>query len=97
MTLNKSKCAFGLRSIAMLGHVISAGSKQPDPDRFQTLFEYPVPDDTKKTATVDWLLCVLRKVDIPVFSKNSSNVAGVGATGISASSVDSKQNSRVEE
>ena len=48
LTLNKSKCAFGLLSIAMLGHVISAGSKQPDPDRFQTLFEYPVPDDTKK-------------------------------------------------
>ena len=41
LTLNLAKCAFGLRSVSMLGHVISAGTKRPDPSRFQTLAQFP--------------------------------------------------------
>ena len=37
LTLNYKKCSFGMRTVAMLGHIISARSKRPDPNRFQTL------------------------------------------------------------
>ena len=33
--------------VAMLGHIISAGSKPPDPDRFQTLESFPIPEEQK--------------------------------------------------
>ena len=47
LTLNYKKCAFGLRTVAMLGHIILAESKRPDPNRFQTLENFPTPEEQK--------------------------------------------------
>ena len=42
LTLNYKKCFFELRTVAMLRHNIAAGSKRHDPDRFQTLENFPI-------------------------------------------------------
>ena len=97
LTLNKSKCAFGLRSLAMLGHVISAGSKQPDPDRFQSLFEYPVPDDTKKLRRLIDFFAYYAKWIFQYSVKIHPMLQALEQRAFPLSSVDSKQNSRVEE
>ena len=44
MTLNKDKCSFGITKISMLGQILENGTKRPDPERLQTLMNYPVPN-----------------------------------------------------
>ena len=53
LTLNYKKCSFGLPTVAMLGHIISAGSKRPDSDRFQTLQNFSGSGRTESFKAVD--------------------------------------------
>jgi hypothetical protein len=41
--VKRSKCAFGARSVAYLGHVISAAGVAMDPAKVQAIFDWPVP------------------------------------------------------
>ena len=43
MTLSCEKCKFGLTSINILWHVIGNGDIKPDPERLETLMNYPIP------------------------------------------------------
>ena len=43
MIPNKDKCSFGITKISMLGHILENVTKRPDPERLQTLMNYPVP------------------------------------------------------
>ena len=48
MTFNKEKCQFGVTEIAFLGHVIGGGKLKPDPSRFASLQNYPLPTNEKE-------------------------------------------------
>ena len=41
LTLNKGKCVFGCKTVPMLGHIVGAGSKHPNPSRIKTLIDFP--------------------------------------------------------
>ena len=45
LTLNEAKCVFRTKTVAMLGHIVEAGTKRPDPERIRTLLDYPVPEN----------------------------------------------------
>ena len=47
MTLNQEKCKYGFTQITYLGHCISSGQIQPDPERLRPLRDMPVPNDPK--------------------------------------------------
>ena len=48
LTLNKAKCVFGCKTVPMLGHIVGAGSKRPDPSRIKTLMEFPIPENSSQ-------------------------------------------------
>ena len=35
LTVNKAKCVFGCKTVPMLGHIVGAGCKRPEPSRIQ--------------------------------------------------------------
>ena len=43
LTLNKARCVFGRKRVSMLGHIVGAGSEQPDPSRIKTLMDVQIP------------------------------------------------------
>lgn len=43
LILNPKKCCFGTTQLKVLGHVISSGYVQPDPDKVKAVKEFPVP------------------------------------------------------
>ena len=47
LSLNLKKCMFNQTSICYLGHVVGNGEIKPDPERIQTLVNFPEPDDFK--------------------------------------------------
>jgi hypothetical protein len=47
LTLNKEKCKFSVKSITLLGYIISNKSIKSDPDRLRPLLDLPIPRDTK--------------------------------------------------
>ena len=48
LTLNKAKCVFGCKTVPMLGHIVGAGSKRPDPSRIKTLMDFPIPENSSQ-------------------------------------------------
>lgn len=48
MTINTDKCQFGQESISFLGHFITNGTLKPDPERFKSLLEFPLPSTVKQ-------------------------------------------------
>ena len=48
LTLNKAKCVFGCKTVPMLGHIVGAGSKRPDPSRIKTLMDFPNPENSSQ-------------------------------------------------
>ena len=46
LTLIKAKCVFGCKTVSMLGHIVRAGSKGPDPSRIKALMDYPIPENS---------------------------------------------------
>lgn len=45
--LKPSKCSFGQRQIAYLGHIVSDGTVAPDPSKIQGVIDWPTPKSTK--------------------------------------------------
>ncbi|XP_018403046.1 PREDICTED: uncharacterized protein LOC108779970 [Cyphomyrmex costatus] len=45
LTLNQKKCIFSVRSVTLLGYVISNKTIKPNPDRLQPLLDLPIPQD----------------------------------------------------
>jgi hypothetical protein len=50
MTFNKDKCQFSVQEIAFLGHIIGGGKLKPDPARFSSLQNYPMPTNEKELS-----------------------------------------------
>ena len=48
LTLNKAKCVFGCETVPMLGHIVGAWSKRPDPSRIKTLMGFPIPENSSQ-------------------------------------------------
>ena len=48
LTLNKAKCVFGCKTVPMLGHIVGAGSKRPDPSRIKTLMDSRIPENSSQ-------------------------------------------------
>ena len=48
LTLNKAKCVFGCKTVPMLGHIVGAGSKRPDPSRIKTLMDFLIPENSSQ-------------------------------------------------
>ena len=48
LTLNKAKCVFGCKTVPILGHIVGAGSKRPDPSRIKTLIDFPIPENSSQ-------------------------------------------------
>ena len=46
LTLNKAKCVFGCKTMSMLGHIVGAGSKHPDPGRIKTLTDFSISENS---------------------------------------------------
>jgi hypothetical protein len=53
-----SKCRFAQQSIAYLGHVISAAGVATDPEKVQSIRDWPLPTDTKQleASLVLWVI-----------------------------------------
>ena len=47
LELNDDKCVYFTTFIDLLGHRISGGRLQPDPDRLRALLDLPTPHDHK--------------------------------------------------
>ena len=45
--LRPSKCSFGQRQIAYLGHIVADGTVAPDPSKIQGVIDWPTPKSTK--------------------------------------------------
>ena len=48
LTLNKTKCVFGCKTVPMLIHIVGAGSKRPDPRRIKTQMDFPIPENSSQ-------------------------------------------------
>ena len=48
LTLNKAKCVFGCKTVPMLGHIVGAKSKRPDPSRIKTLMDFSIPENSSQ-------------------------------------------------
>ncbi|XP_054712929.1 uncharacterized protein LOC129222440 [Uloborus diversus] len=46
LTLNNDKCSFSVRTVKLLGYIISDKTIRPDPSRLQPLLDLPIPKDT---------------------------------------------------
>ena len=46
LTLNRAKCVFGRKRVSMLGHIVGAGSEQPDPSQIKTLMDVRIPENS---------------------------------------------------
>ena len=55
MTLSCEKCKFGLTSINILGHVVGNGEIKLDPERLETLMNYPIPSSPPEVDFLDFL------------------------------------------
>lgn len=54
LKLNPKKCRFLLKTVAYLGHEITAQGIRPDPDEYSTIQKYPLPksaDDARRFIT----------------------------------------------
>ena len=58
---NPSKCRFAAKEIAYLGHVISEGRIQPNPDKADSLKDLPVPTNISQLRSVLGLLNYYRR------------------------------------
>jgi hypothetical protein len=56
-----SKCQFVRQSIAYLGHVISATGVATDPEKVQSIRDWPIPTDTKQLQSFLGLAGYYRK------------------------------------
>ena len=52
LTLNNSKTVLSVRSLRILGYLVSKGCIKPDPERLKPLLELPVPHDKKSLQRV---------------------------------------------
>lgn len=68
LTLNKEKCQFSVRTVTLLGYVISNKTIKPDPNRLQPLRDLPIP---KEVASLRRALGMLSHYSkwIPRFSE----------------------------
>ena len=48
MTLRKDKCQFGMPSVKVLGHVISAEGVRLNPDKVQAICNFPPPANKRE-------------------------------------------------
>ena len=48
LTLKKSKCHFGLKSVSYLGHVIDEHGLHPSPEKVKDISDAPTPSNTKE-------------------------------------------------
>ncbi|XP_054266993.1 uncharacterized protein LOC128989150 [Macrosteles quadrilineatus] len=68
LTLNKEKSKFSLTSIPVLGYIVENMSMRPDPDRLQSLLNFPVPTDNASLKRALGMLSYYAKW-IPKFSE----------------------------
>jgi Reverse transcriptase (RNA-dependent DNA polymerase)/RNase H-like domain found in reverse transcriptase/Integrase zinc binding domain/Integrase core domain/Chromo (CHRromatin Organisation MOdifier) domain len=54
--LKRTKCEFGLRSIAFLGHIISEDGVEPNPRKLEILKDWPVPTENNGKAELQSFL-----------------------------------------
>lgn len=59
--MNQSKCAFGQRQIAYLGHVIDERGVSTDPEKIETIRKWPVPRNSKEVRSFLGLAGYYRK------------------------------------
>ena len=48
LTIKKSKCHFGLKSVSYLGHVIDEHGLHPSPEKVKDILDAPTPSNTKE-------------------------------------------------
>ena len=62
LTLNKTECVFDCQTVPVLGHIVGAGSKRPNPTRMKTV-GFPYLRKLVPVETHSSVLYVQRKVD----------------------------------
>ncbi len=68
LTISKEKCVFGGTRLRFLGHIISAGTVSPDPDRSAPFINFPIPTTLKQLERFVGL-AVYHSKWIPMFSR----------------------------
>ena len=48
ITLNKAKCEFGVKSVKILGHIVSSEGISPDPSKIKAILSIPKPTNVKE-------------------------------------------------
>ena len=73
-SLNPAKCAFGIPSLALLGHIVSQDGIAVDLDKVKTILEAPTPTNTKALSRflgqIRWhnrMIRYLADVAIPLY------------------------------
>jgi hypothetical protein len=61
LKVKPSKCAIGYQKLKWLGHMISEGGIQPDPDLVRTVKEWPAPNSLKEVRALHGTLSYFRK------------------------------------
>ena len=70
----QSKCAFGQRKIAYLGHVISEQGVATDPAKTETVRKWLVPHNSKEVrASSDWPGTIINSSNISASSRDHSS------------------------
>ena len=68
--MNISKCHFGLRELAFLGHTVGKNGISPDPTKVDKIVNYPVPANVKEVQRFHGCASYYRK-----FIKNFAKIA----------------------
>ena len=61
LKLNMSKCHFGLKQLAFLGHIVGGKGISPDPAKVEKIQNYPVPMNIKEIQQFHGLVSYYRK------------------------------------
>ena len=60
LSLNPAKCAFGVTSGTLLGHIVSQEGIAVDPDKVKDVLEAPPPTNAKALSQIRWHTRMIR-------------------------------------
>lgn len=73
VTLNKSKCKIGVKSVKYLGHIIENGKVKPDPERIKAIINLPQPSNISELRRFLGMINYIMKF-VPNLAEKTKNL-----------------------